>query len=85
MADIEMGRVSVMLPTETIEQIDKWAVDAGLKRGQFTSTALVIGSRILARQLAPEAFMPPEAWRQLAEVLGVDAGKLQEALKEAKS
>ena len=80
----EMGRVSVMLPNETIEQIDRWAADAGLKRGQFTSTALVIGSRVLARQVAPETFMTSDVWRQFAEALGVDVKKLQEAVDSKK-
>lgn len=79
--DIEMGRVSVMLPAETIRQIDAWAVSAGLKRGQFTSVALVIGARVLARQVSPEAFMNADAWRGMSEALGITPEQAQATVK----
>lgn len=77
MSEVDMGRVSVTLPVETIRQIDEWAGEAGLKRGQFTSVALVIGAKVLARQLVPERFMDAAAWKGIAEALGVDAAELQ--------
>lgn len=82
MSDVEMSRISVQLPAETVEQIGAWAAEAGLKRGQFASTALVIGSRILARQVVPERFLDKKAWAALAEALGLDAEKLQAAMSE---
>jgi hypothetical protein len=80
----DMGRVSVSLPVETIRQFDEWAVLAGVKRSQFTSMALVIGARVLARQVTPEAFFTPDVWKSLADAMGVDAVKLQNALEAAK-
>lgn len=81
MTDIDMGRVSVSLPVETIRQIDEWAAAAGLKRSQFTSVAIVIGARVLARQVSPEAFMNADAWRGMAEALGVSPEEAQSAYK----
>jgi hypothetical protein len=82
MSDVDMGRMSVALPIETIRQIDQWAVAAGVKRGQFTSMAMVIGARTLARQTSPEAFMTPDAYRAIAEVLGVEPEDLQRRMAE---
>jgi hypothetical protein len=73
--------VSVSLPIETIRQIDDWAALAGVKRGQFVSMALVIGSRVLARQVNPEAFLTTDVWKALADAMGVDQAKLQGALE----
>jgi hypothetical protein len=77
MSEVEMGRISVMLPVETIRQIDLWAGAAGVKRSQFVSMALAIGSRVLARQTSPEEFLTVDQYRVLAQALGVDAGELQ--------
>ena len=79
--DVDMGRVTVSLPIETIRQIDDWAAAAGVKRGQFVSMALVIGARVLARQVNPEAFMTNDVWKALADGMGVDQAKLQGALQ----
>ena len=79
--DVDMGRVTVSLPIETIRQIDDWAAAAGVKRGQFVSMALVIGSRVLARQVNPEAFMTTDVWKAMADAVGVDQAKLQGALQ----
>jgi len=79
--DVDMGRVTVSLPVETIRQLDDWAVRAGVKRGQFTSMALVIGARVLARQANPEAFLTTGVWKALADAMGVDPAKLQGALE----
>ena len=82
--DVEMGRISVQLPLETLEQIDQWAIQAGVKRGQFASMALALGARSLARQFVPETFMTPDAWRQVAEAMGVDAEKMEQLLTSQK-
>lgn len=82
-SEVEMGRVSVMLPADTIRQIDEWAASAGLKRGQFTSVALVLGARVLARQVSPERFMDSEAWRSMAEALNLAPGQAEELAKKA--
>lgn len=82
MTEVDMGRVSVMLPVETIRQIDEWAVSAGLKRGQFTSVALVLGARVLARQVSPERFMNAEAWRGMAEALDLSPDQAQMLVKK---
>jgi hypothetical protein len=79
--EVDMGRVSVSLPVETIRQIDDWAAAAGVKRGQFVSMALVIGARVLARQVNPEAFMTNDVWKAMADAVGVDQAKLQGALQ----
>lgn len=55
-SNVEMSRVSVQLPVETVDQLVTWAFEAGLKPGQFYSAALVIGARALARQALPERF-----------------------------
>lgn len=78
--DVDMGRVVVSLPVQTIAQFDEWASLAGVKRGQFTSMALVIGARVLARQVTPEAFMTQDVWKSLADAMGVEASKLQAAV-----
>jgi hypothetical protein len=80
--DVDMGRVTVSLPVETIRQLDDWAALAGVKRGQFTSMALVIGGRVLARQVTPEAFFTPDVWKSMAEAMGVNSEKLQAALQD---
>ena len=82
--DVEMGRVSVMLPVETIAQIDAWAAQTGVKRGQFASMALAIGARALARQVSPEAFFTADTWSAFAKALGVEVEQLQEAVKAVK-
>lgn len=79
----DMLRVSVSLPVETVRQIDDWAVSAGLKRSQFTSVALVIGARVLARQVTPEAFMNADAWRGIAEALNLSPEQAQSLVKKA--
>lgn len=79
--DVDMGRVTVSLPVETIRQIDDWATSAGVKRGQFVSMALVIGSRVLARQVNPEAFLTTGVWKALADGMGVDPVQLKGALE----
>ena len=83
MSDIDMGRVTVTLPVETIRQIDEWAASAGLKRGQFTSVALVLGARVLARQVTPERFMNADAWRGMAEALNITPEQAELAIKKA--
>ena len=85
MSEVDMGRVSVTLPTETIRQLDDWASAAGLKRGQFTSVALVVGARILARQLSPESFMNAEAWRGVSEAMGISAEDAQAFVQSRKA
>jgi hypothetical protein len=82
MSDVDMGRVSVALPVETIRQIDQWASAAGVKRGQFVSMAMVIGARTLARQTSPESFMTPELYSAMAKGLGVEPEELQRWIAE---
>jgi len=79
--EVDMGRITVMLPVETIEQIGAWAANAGLKRGQFASMALVIGSRHLARQLSPEDFLTPELVKNIVHAAGGSDEQVSEALK----
>jgi len=79
--EVDMGRVTVSLPVETIRQLDDWANLAGVKRGQFTSMALVIGARVLARQVNPEAFLTTDVWKALADGMGVDPVRLKGALE----
>ncbi len=76
MAPEDVGRISVMLPVETISQIDDWATAAGVKRGPFVSMAMVIGARVLARQSSPELFFTPEIWRSLADGMGITAEQI---------
>jgi len=85
MSDNDMVRVSVSLSAEAVAQIDAWAAAAGLKRGQFASVALMIGSRTLARQMTPEDYLTPEVWRTLAGSMGVDPAQLQAALAARKA
>lgn len=55
--DQEMLRLSISLPIDTFNQITSYAQEAGIKRSHFAAMALVIGSRALARQIAPERFV----------------------------
>lgn len=75
-----MVRVTVMLPVETADQIYKWAAAAGLKRGQFTSTALVIGARHLARQLSPEDFLTPDMIKGIVRATGGSDAEVDQAI-----
>ena len=83
-SDVEMVRVTVMLPVETAEQIKQWAANAGLKTGQFTSTALVIGSRHLARQLSPEDFLTPELVSGIVRASGATEIDISDAVRSGK-
>jgi hypothetical protein len=76
-----MERLTVMLPPETIDQVGRWAATAGLKRGQFASVALMIGARVLARQVVPEEFLTVDVVSSIAKGMGVAPEDLQEAVR----
>jgi hypothetical protein len=75
----ETDRVYARLPIKTIEEIDRYSEQSGLVRGQFLAASIVIGSRVLARQLNPEQFMTsqladkvytPALMAQMKEIMG---------------
>lgn len=57
------ARLFLSLPADTIKEIMGYVQMSGLARSHFLCAAMVIGARVLARQLSPEQFMTP----QLAE------------------
>ena len=82
--EMEVDRVTITLPAETLRQFADWASTAGLKRSQFNSVALVVGARILARQLSPESFMNADAWRGMSEAMGLTPEDAQALVEKSK-
>lgn len=77
---IKTGRYYIRLPEETIAEIDGYIKESGMYQAYFLSNALIVGSRVMARQLNPERFYTHEMVEAIATntsrhkaKIGVDA------------
>ena len=57
---VKTGRYYIRLPEETIAEIDGYIKESGMYQAYFLSNALIVGARVMARQLNPERFYTHE-------------------------
>ena len=63
---VKTGRYYIRLPEETIAEIDGYVKDSGMYQAYFLSNALIVGARVMARQLNPERFYTHEMVQAMA-------------------
>ena len=63
---VRTGRYYIRLPEETIAEIDGYIKESGMYQAYFLSNALIVGARVMARQLNPEQFYTHEMIEALA-------------------
>ena len=63
---VKTGRYYIRLPEETIAEIDGYIKESGMYQAYFLSNALIVGARIMARQLNPERFYTHEMVEAMA-------------------
>jgi len=63
---VKTGRYYIRLPEETIAEIDGYIKESGMYQSYFLSNALIVGARIMARQLNPERFYTHEMVEAMA-------------------
>lgn len=63
---VKTGRYYIRLPEETIAEIDGYIKESGMYPAYFLSNALIVGARIMARQLNPERFYTQEMVQAMA-------------------
>ncbi len=63
---VKTGRYYIRLPEETIAEIDAYIKESGMYPAYFLSNALIVGARIMARQLNPERFYTHEMVQAMA-------------------
>ena len=63
---VKTGRYYIRLPEETIAEIDGYIKESGMYQAYFLSNALIVGARVMARQLNPERFYTHEMIEALA-------------------
>jgi hypothetical protein len=63
---VKTGRYYIRLPEETIAEIDGYIKESGMYQAYFLSNALIVGARIMARQLNPERFYTHEMVQAMA-------------------
>lgn len=56
--EVKTGRIYLRLPEETIEEMNRLAKESGMVPSYFLANALVVGARVMARQLNPERYIP---------------------------
>ena len=74
---IKTGRYYVRLPEETIAEIDGYIKESGMYQAYFLSNALIVGARIMARQLHPERFYTHEMVEAIATRMNQRKGSAQ--------
>ena len=57
---VKTGRYYIRLPEETMAEIDGYIKESGMYQAYFLSNALIVGARVMARQLHPERFFTRE-------------------------
>jgi hypothetical protein len=57
---VKTGRYYIRLPEETMAEIDGYIKESGMYQAYFLSNALIVGARVMARQLHPERFYTRE-------------------------
>ena len=67
---VKTGRYYIRLPEETMAEIDGYIKESGMYQAYFLSNALVVGARIMARQLNPERFYTHEMVMAMAAERG---------------
>lgn len=75
---VKTGRYYIRLPEETIAEIDGYIKESGMYQAYFLSNALVVGARVMARQLNPERFYTSEMVEAMARRR--ESGKADETL-----
>jgi hypothetical protein len=63
---VKTGRYYIRLPEETIAEIDGHIKESGMYPAYFLSNALIVGARVMARQLNPEQFYTHEMVEAIA-------------------
>jgi hypothetical protein len=63
---VKTGRYYIRLPEETIAELDGYIKESGMYQAYFLSNALIVGARIMARQLNPERFYTHEMVEAIA-------------------
>jgi hypothetical protein len=63
---VKTGRYYIRLPEETIAEIDGYIKESGMYPAYFLSNALIVGARVMARQLNPEQFYTHEMVEAIA-------------------
>jgi hypothetical protein len=74
---IKTGRYYIRLPEETIAEIDGYIKESGMYQAYFLSNALIVGARIMARQLNPEQFYTHEMVEAIAARINQRKGSEQ--------
>jgi hypothetical protein len=67
---IKTGRYYIRLPEETIAEIDEYIKESGMYQAYFLSNALIVGARVMARQLNPERFYTHDMVEAMASNMG---------------
>ena len=80
---VKTGRYYIRLPEETILEIDGYIKESGMYQAYFLSNALIVGARIMARQLNPERFYTHEMVEALAENMNRQDGHRQDGHVES--
>ena len=57
---VKTGRYYIRLPEETMAEIEGYIKESGMYQAYFLSNALIVGARVMARQLHPERFYTRE-------------------------
>ena len=74
---IKTGRYYIRLPEETIAEIDGYIKKSGMYQAYFLSNALIVGARVMARQLNPEQFYTHEMVEAIAARMNQRKGSQQ--------
>jgi hypothetical protein len=69
---VKTGRYYIRLPEETIAEIDGYIKESGMYQAYFLSNALIVGARVMARQLNPERFYTHE----MVEAMAANTGRM---------
>jgi hypothetical protein len=72
---VKTGRYYVRLPEETISEIEAYIKESGMYQSYFLSNALVVGARVMARQLNPERFYT----REMVKAMAAKAARLEDS------
>jgi hypothetical protein len=77
---VKTGRYYIRLPEETIAEIDGYIKESGMYQAYFLSNALIVGARVMARQLNPERFYTHE----MVEAMAAEQGKAKKKTEEVR-
>jgi len=67
MVPADRHKVSFSMPSELLDELDRYVAAAGMTRAAYLNMSVLIGMRALARQFMPEAFLTPELIAKLQE------------------